>query len=117
MAEWFMQVGPWSRRLQYLVTHTRQPACMHIEMSGWAHGHETGLMRMSHLLQGFLDKLLDRHDGLSKEVLRKAVFYVVPCANPDGEQVLPPGDGPVPDSWLPKTPCLGFTYEPGHCVI
>ena len=72
---------------------------------------------MSHLLQGFLDKLLDRHDGLSKEVLRKAVFYVVPCANPDGEQVLPPGDGPVPDNWLPKTPCLGFTYEPGHCVI
>jgi murein tripeptide amidase MpaA len=35
-------------------------------------------------MQGFLDKLLDRHDGLSKEVLRKAVFYVVPCANPDG---------------------------------
>lgn len=27
--------------------------------------------------QGFLDKLLDRHDGLSKEVLRHAVFYMV----------------------------------------
>lgn len=50
-------------------------------------------------LQGFLDKLLDRHDGLSKEVLRKAVFYIVPCANPDGEPVLHPGDDPVPDGY------------------
>lgn len=29
------------------------------------------------LPQGFLDKLLDKHDGLSKELLKNAVFYVV----------------------------------------
>ncbi len=29
------------------------------------------------LPQGFLDKLLDKHDGLSKELLKDAVFYVV----------------------------------------
>jgi murein tripeptide amidase MpaA len=35
-------------------------------------------------MQGFLDKLLDRHDGLSKELLKTAVFYAVPNMNPDG---------------------------------
>ena len=72
--------------------HPHMPARMHAHRSvRLGTHHEAGLMRAVHLLQGFLDKLLDRHDGLSKEVLRKAVFYVVPCANPDGEPVPVPG--------------------------
>ena len=35
-------------------------------------------------MQGLLNRLLDQHDGLSKKLLRDAVFYVIPNMNPDG---------------------------------
>jgi murein tripeptide amidase MpaA len=36
------------------------------------------------LIEGFLERLLDQDDGLSRLLLEKAVFYVVPNMNPDG---------------------------------
>lgn len=36
------------------------------------------------LIEGFLERLLDEDDGLSRLLLEKAVFYVVPNMNPDG---------------------------------
>lgn len=35
-------------------------------------------------IEGFLNRLLDDHDPVSKILLQKAVFYVVPNVNPDG---------------------------------
>lgn len=35
-------------------------------------------------IEGLLDRLLDEDDGVSRELLNKAVFYVVPNMNPDG---------------------------------
>jgi murein tripeptide amidase MpaA len=36
------------------------------------------------LIEGFLERLLDKDDGLARLMLDKAVFYVVPNMNPDG---------------------------------
>lgn len=35
-------------------------------------------------VEGFLDRLLDENDGVSRFILDKAVFYVIPNMNPDG---------------------------------
>lgn len=35
-------------------------------------------------MEGFLDRLLDEHDSLSRSLLDHCVFYVVPNMNPDG---------------------------------
>ncbi|MCT6700702.1 M14-type cytosolic carboxypeptidase [Rheinheimera sp. 4Y26] len=35
-------------------------------------------------IEGLLDRLLDEDDGVARELLQKAVFYVVPNMNPDG---------------------------------
>jgi murein tripeptide amidase MpaA len=35
-------------------------------------------------IEGFLQRLLDENDGLARQLLEKAVFYVVPNMNPDG---------------------------------
>jgi len=35
-------------------------------------------------MEGYLDRLLDEHDSVSRALLEKAVFYVVPNMNPDG---------------------------------
>lgn len=35
-------------------------------------------------IEGVLDRLLDEDDGVARELLQKAVFYVVPNMNPDG---------------------------------
>ncbi|WP_340676907.1 M14-type cytosolic carboxypeptidase [Paraglaciecola sp.] len=35
-------------------------------------------------VEGFLERLLDLNDGLARQLLDKAVFYVVPNMNPDG---------------------------------
>jgi len=35
-------------------------------------------------VEGFLERLLDEDDGLSRLLLSKAVFYIVPNMNPDG---------------------------------
>ncbi len=35
-------------------------------------------------VEGLLDRLLDEDDGVSRELLVKAVFYIVPNMNPDG---------------------------------
>lgn len=35
-------------------------------------------------MEGFLNRLLDDHDPLSRKLLQKAVFYVIPNINPDG---------------------------------
>jgi len=35
-------------------------------------------------MQGLLEKLLDKHDGLSKDLIKNAIFYIVPNMNPDG---------------------------------
>jgi len=35
-------------------------------------------------IEGFLERLLDANDGLARQLLDKAVFYVVPNMNPDG---------------------------------
>lgn len=35
-------------------------------------------------MEGFLDRLLDETDAVSRELLKHAVFYVVPNMNPDG---------------------------------
>lgn len=35
-------------------------------------------------VEGLLDRLLDEDDGVAKELLQKAVFYIVPNMNPDG---------------------------------
>lgn len=37
-------------------------------------------------MEGFLEKLLDENDPISRELLKKAVFYVVPNMNPDGSR-------------------------------
>jgi len=37
-------------------------------------------------MEGFLDRLLDEDDPVSRELLDKAVFYVVPNMNPDGSR-------------------------------
>ncbi|PCI32034.1 MAG: hypothetical protein COB54_08290 [Alphaproteobacteria bacterium] len=37
-------------------------------------------------VEGFLDRLLDDEDALSRSLLEKAVFYVVPNMNPDGSR-------------------------------
>jgi len=36
------------------------------------------------LVEGLLERLLDEDDGLARQLLEKAVFYVVPNMNPDG---------------------------------
>tara|TARA_R110002153_G_scaffold104022_2_gene241580 strand:+ start:3459 stop:4586 length:1128 start_codon:yes stop_codon:yes gene_type:complete len=36
------------------------------------------------LIEGFLERLLDEDDGLSRQLLDKVVFYIVPNMNPDG---------------------------------
>lgn len=36
------------------------------------------------LMEGFLERLLDEDDGVARNLLNKAVFYVVPNMNPDG---------------------------------
>jgi len=35
-------------------------------------------------VEGFIDRLLDEDDGVSRSLLNKAVFYLVPNMNPDG---------------------------------
>ena len=35
-------------------------------------------------VEGLLDRLLDQDDGVARQLLSKAVFYVVPNMNPDG---------------------------------
>lgn len=35
-------------------------------------------------VEGLLDRLLDQDDGAARELLNKAVFYIVPNMNPDG---------------------------------
>ncbi len=37
-------------------------------------------------MEGFLERLLDENDPIARELLKKAVFYVVPNMNPDGSQ-------------------------------
>ncbi|MBL4800861.1 MAG: hypothetical protein JKY45_03135 [Emcibacter sp.] len=37
-------------------------------------------------VEGFLERLLDEEDALSRKLLEKAVFYVVPNMNPDGSR-------------------------------
>jgi len=37
-------------------------------------------------MEGFLERLLDEEDPVSREALEKAVFYVVPNMNPDGSR-------------------------------
>ncbi|CAM2069464.1 Peptidase-M14 domain-containing protein [Sulfidibacter corallicola] len=37
-------------------------------------------------MEGFLDKLLDEDEPVSRELLKRAVFYVVPNMNPDGSR-------------------------------
>ena len=37
-------------------------------------------------VEGFLDRLLDDNDALSRTLLQKAVFYVIPNMNPDGSR-------------------------------
>ena len=37
-------------------------------------------------VEGFLERLLDEDDALSRQLLEKAVFYVVPNMNPDGSR-------------------------------
>ena len=34
--------------------------------------------------EGMIARLLDEHDGVGRELLDKAVFYIVPNMNPDG---------------------------------
>lgn len=38
----------------------------------------------SWFMEGFLNRLLDQEDPVSRQALEKAVFYVVPLMNPDG---------------------------------
>ncbi|MDP5031801.1 MAG: M14-type cytosolic carboxypeptidase [Paraglaciecola sp.] len=35
-------------------------------------------------VEGFLERLLDESDGVARQLLEKAVFYVIPNMNPDG---------------------------------
>ncbi len=37
-------------------------------------------------MEGFLERLLDENDPIARELLKKAVFYVVPNMNPDGSR-------------------------------
>jgi len=37
-------------------------------------------------MEGFLERLLDKHDPVSRELLSRANFYVVPNMNPDGSR-------------------------------
>ncbi|WP_020593559.1 M14 family metallopeptidase [Kiloniella laminariae] len=37
-------------------------------------------------MEGFLDRLLDENDPVARELLKKAVFYIVPNMNPDGSR-------------------------------
>lgn len=43
-----------------------------------------GESQASWFMKGFLDRLLDTDDPVSRTLLEKAVFYIVPFVNPDG---------------------------------
>lgn len=53
----------------------------------WVHGRQhPGETQASWWAEGFLYRLLDETDALSKSLLEKAVFYVTPNMNPDGSK-------------------------------
>ena len=51
----------------------------------WIHARQhPGETMASWWMEGFLERLLDEDDAVSRALLDKAVFYVVPNMNPDG---------------------------------
>lgn len=53
----------------------------------WIHARQhPGETMASWWMEGFIHRLLDEDDALSRRLLEKAVFYVVPNMNPDGSR-------------------------------
>lgn len=53
----------------------------------WIHARQhPGETMASWWIEGFIHRLLDEDDALSRNLLEKAVFYVVPNMNPDGSR-------------------------------
>ncbi len=53
----------------------------------WVHARQhPGETMASWWMEGFVHRLLDENDALSRALLEKAVFYIVPNMNPDGSK-------------------------------
>lgn len=53
----------------------------------WIHARQhPGEIMASWWMEGFVQRLLDEDDAISRALLEKAVFYVVPNMNPDGSR-------------------------------
>jgi len=53
----------------------------------WIHGRQhPGETQASWWMEGFLSRLLDDTDATARDLLSKAVFYVIPNMNPDGSK-------------------------------
>jgi murein tripeptide amidase MpaA len=53
----------------------------------WINGRQhPGETMASWWMEGFIHRLLDEEDAISRKLLNKAVFYVVPNMNPDGSR-------------------------------
>lgn len=64
-----------------LLTVSSKPAKLNVWMTARQHPGET---MAEWFVEGFLEKLLDSSDSLSREALSMANFYVIPNMNPDG---------------------------------
>jgi len=53
----------------------------------WVHARQhPGETQASWWMEGFLSRLLDDTDAMARDLLNKAVFYVIPNMNPDGSR-------------------------------
>lgn len=66
-----LQIGEWSEGKKRMWVIARQ---------------HPGEIMAEWWMEGFLERLLDEDDPISREVLNKACFYVVPNMNPDGSR-------------------------------
>lgn len=87
----------------YHEIHTCRVLYLYPFRTGWMNDWPVGVV------QGLLEKLLDKHDGLSKDLIKNAIFYIVPNMNPDGKQ--PEPTNPPPGSCAPHR--VAFT-PPAH---
>ncbi|MBU2225082.1 MAG: hypothetical protein KKB00_13710, partial [Gammaproteobacteria bacterium] len=69
------------RDMSLLVVGEFEPGKKKIWITARQHPGET---MAEWFVEGLLDRLLDEDDGVARELLDKAVFYIVPNMNPDG---------------------------------
>lgn len=69
------------RDMSLLVVGTPAPEKMNIWVTARQHPGES---MAEWFVEGMLQRLFDEHDGVARQLLEQAVFYVVPNMNPDG---------------------------------